>query len=409
MSFFRTLWMSLTSLPAAPAAALRDGKPARDVRLDVFRGLALVFIFIDHVPGNWLEHATLRNFGFADAAELFVLVAGMSAALAYGKAFDNGRFRAAAWSPLKRAVTLYRWHVGTVALSVLILYGAAYHFENVVYFEHAGLWPFVRTPAEAIVHVFTLLNQPGYLNILPLYVALLAMFPALFWLVRRHWALGLGVSAAIWLAAYYGRINFPSTLDPWHGWFFNPLGWQFLFTIGLVLGDRMRRGLPAVPRTRWLTILAAGWAGFAFFLAAPWHHIPGLENARLFGVAWIGPMDKSYLSLWRVGQILALAYLVALLVPRTAPALNHGPAGFLALLGRHSLDIFCLLTVLSFLGMIALVEIGRGWEMQFAVNAAGIGLMAATAWGLEWYKKKQSTRVRIAGAAPAAAGAASQA
>jgi OpgC protein len=41
----------------------------RDARVDFFRGLALVFIFVDHIPGNALGHFTLRNFGFADAAD----------------------------------------------------------------------------------------------------------------------------------------------------------------------------------------------------------------------------------------------------------------------------------------------------------------------------------------------------
>ena len=44
----------------------------RDPRIDFFRGVALIWIFIDHVPGNLLAHLTLRNFGFSDASELFV-------------------------------------------------------------------------------------------------------------------------------------------------------------------------------------------------------------------------------------------------------------------------------------------------------------------------------------------------
>ena len=43
----------------------------RDHRLDIFRGLALMMIFINHVPGNVFEHLTSRNFGFSDAAEAF--------------------------------------------------------------------------------------------------------------------------------------------------------------------------------------------------------------------------------------------------------------------------------------------------------------------------------------------------
>ena len=61
----------------------------RDPRIDVVRGMALLMIFVDHIPGNALGWATLRNFGFSDAAEIFVFLAGMSAMLAYGKAFER--------------------------------------------------------------------------------------------------------------------------------------------------------------------------------------------------------------------------------------------------------------------------------------------------------------------------------
>jgi hypothetical protein len=44
----------------------------RDFRLDFCRGVALIVIFIDHVPGNPLSSWTLRNFSFCDAAEVFV-------------------------------------------------------------------------------------------------------------------------------------------------------------------------------------------------------------------------------------------------------------------------------------------------------------------------------------------------
>ena len=57
--------------------------PGRDHRIDFLRGLALVMIFINHIPGTAYESYTSRNFGFSDAAEGFVLISGISAALAY--------------------------------------------------------------------------------------------------------------------------------------------------------------------------------------------------------------------------------------------------------------------------------------------------------------------------------------
>ena len=59
----------------------------RDARLDVFRGLALVIIFIDHLPDNFWSQYTLGRWGVSAAAEGFVLIAGIAAGLAYGAYF----------------------------------------------------------------------------------------------------------------------------------------------------------------------------------------------------------------------------------------------------------------------------------------------------------------------------------
>mgnify|MGYP006144332153 CR=1 FL=1 len=63
--------------------------PRRDLRLDFFRGLALWFIFIDHVPSSSIGNLTFRNFGFSDATEIFVFCSGIASALAFGRVFDR--------------------------------------------------------------------------------------------------------------------------------------------------------------------------------------------------------------------------------------------------------------------------------------------------------------------------------
>src|SRR6266487_3160746 len=73
--------------PDVRAARNTASTSKRDPRIDVLRGLALLMIFVDHVPDNLLSLITLRNFGFSDAAEVFVLLAGFSSMLAYGRIF----------------------------------------------------------------------------------------------------------------------------------------------------------------------------------------------------------------------------------------------------------------------------------------------------------------------------------
>ena len=65
----------------------------RDLRLDLFRGLALWLIFLDHIPANVVNWLTIRNYGFSDAAEIFVFISGYTAAFVYGRTMQS----AASW------------------------------------------------------------------------------------------------------------------------------------------------------------------------------------------------------------------------------------------------------------------------------------------------------------------------
>ncbi|MES2967802.1 MAG: OpgC domain-containing protein, partial [Pseudomonadota bacterium] len=91
----------------------------RDPRLDVFRGICLVMIFINHVPGNLYEEWTSRNFGFSDAAEGFVLMSGVAAGLAYSMDFRGfSRFWTGLARVWRRVWTLYLVHILTTVLAL---------------------------------------------------------------------------------------------------------------------------------------------------------------------------------------------------------------------------------------------------------------------------------------------------
>ena len=46
--------------------------------VDFWRGIALITIFVNHIPGIYFERFTHRNVSFSDSAELFVFLAGWS-------------------------------------------------------------------------------------------------------------------------------------------------------------------------------------------------------------------------------------------------------------------------------------------------------------------------------------------
>jgi len=352
----------------------------RDLRIDFFRGLALLFIFIDHVPGNDLARLTLRNFGFADAAEVFVLLAGFSAVLAYGRTFDGQGFKAGTARVLDRVRDLYLWHLGLVVVCAIGLTLAASAFGNPMYIKNIGVQVFGEAPARSAMLTAALVNQPNMLNILPLYIVLLLVWlPFVLWLLpRRPWEI-LALSVGIWALANVLELNLPSQLHA-KGWVFNPFAWQLLVTIGALAAHFSRRD--AIPFSRKLFWAAIGYVAFAFLVAAPWTQISGLENLRIFPRDLLGSMNKSYLSPWRLLHVVALGYLAMILLSPQSGWLTRAWARGIGRCGRHSLEIFCLGTVLSFTGWVVLAEAGNGYVLQVLVNMIGIGILWGTAWAL---------------------------
>ncbi len=375
LSFGSWFWLG-----ASPAGAVRV---ERDLRVDVFRGLALLVIFIDHVAGNVLIRLTPSSMGFSDAAEAFVLLAGFSAALAYGGVMDRRGWLTGTAQVVARIWKLYLAHLGLFVFTAVAVAFMAVRFGNPLYYEHVAILPFFQDPATTILQTVALLFLPNYLDILPLYVLLLAVLPLLWVLARMAPALAIAVSVGLYAAAWEFGWALPN-LSTGGSWFFNPFAWQLIFTIGVVAGHALLSGV-ALPRSPLLTLAALGVVGFGLVSAAPWAAIPGFE-AVVLPDEWRLDLDKTNLSLWRLAHSLSLAYLIAAHVPRDAGWLRTGVGAMLERAGRHSLPLFCSGVILSLLGTFALTEIGRGWAMQLAVNVVGIGSLLLMASVLEWYR-----------------------
>jgi hypothetical protein len=93
----------------------------RDHRIDALRDLALLMIFVDHIPGDVLGLATLHNLGFSDAAEVFVLLAGMSAMLAYRKGFERGGVLGGLRPIIRRWTRLYLFQIGLLLTTLVVV------------------------------------------------------------------------------------------------------------------------------------------------------------------------------------------------------------------------------------------------------------------------------------------------
>ncbi len=368
------------SVAAPTAAASKAG--ARDLRLDYMRGLALLMIFIDHVSGNRFAALTLQSMGFADAAEVFVFIAGLAAAYAYRRAFAES-WRKGITAVAMRVRTLYLAHLAMLTGMMFLAAAAILSGTGFDIVAKLGLAAMLEDPVQAALRIPVLAYLPHYMDILPLYVVLIGCTPLIFLGFRAHPLLPLGVSLPIYIAAQTTGVNLPN-FGAESGWFLNPFAWLLLFVGGATVAELARRDAFArIPRAAMLfiTALAVGYVVFAFLNAAPWRVFPALNGWSAFDLALT--VDKQALSWHRLADIAAKAWLAAVLIPPGARFMSSGVGAAITRAGRNSLPLFVVGTYLSMLGSIALYEAGGHALAQIGVTFLGVTTLLALAWIVE--------------------------
>ena len=383
---------------AEGALAVQDAKAAkapsislpavgeRELRLDLFRGLALWLIFLDHLPNNILAWLTLRNYGFSDATEIFIFISGYTAAFVYGRAMLNSGFVIASARILRRVWQIYVAHVFLFTIFLAEISYVATRFENPLYSEEMGIMDFLKQPDVTIVQALILRFRPVNMDVLPLYIVLMLFLPLILWLMK--WWADVTLALSVLLYALTWHFDLYLSAYPNGVWFFNPFAWQLLFVFGAwcALGgaQRMSRILSS-NLTLWICI---GYLFFGFVIAMIWnfpaqlgHLMPKwLEN-------WMYPVNKTDLDVIRFAHFLALAAITVRFLPKHWPPLRSAWLRPLILCGQHSLEIFCLGIFLAFAGHFVLAEVSGGAVMQVLVSLAGILIMCGMAWVISWYKR----------------------
>jgi hypothetical protein len=371
--------------PAAEASVMPPPRPdARDLRLDLFRGLALWLIFLDHIPSNIVNWITIRNYGFSDATEIFVFISGYTAAFVYGRAMREQGTLVASARILKRAWQVYVAHIFLFAIYTAEISHVAHSFENPLYREEMGILDFLQQPDVTLVRAMLLQFKPANMDVLPLYIVLLAGFPPMLWLLLRRPNLALGASVLLYGLARHWDWTFAAY--PNGHWVFNPFAWQLLFVFGAWCGVGGSKRLMGVTLSPITAALAIAFLIFAFVVVLTWY-VPYLEllvPRRLADLMY--PIDKTNLGLLRFLHFLCLAVLTVRSVPHDWPALQSRWLRPAILCGQHSLEIFCLGVFLSFAAHFAMIEIDPGVGMQVALSVLGIAVMVATAALISWYK-----------------------
>lgn len=361
------------------SGVMRSGK--RDRRIDFLRGLALIFIFIDHVPDELLSLFTLKSYAFADAAELFFFISGFVSAMVYGGTLETKGFAAAVLRIWRRARVLYMAQILLCAFLILeVLLGVA-GTGHAGYTDLFRIGDFFTRPDAAVVHALLLHYQPAYLDILPVYVLLLVAFPfVLLGLARSVW-LVLVPSILLYLAVQLWELT-PGTFPGGGGWFFNPLAWQFPFVLGSVFGYPGRKPAAIVLESKHLANAALLVAAVIAVLQLPealrmiWPDIPSLRPSGL-------PLDKSALEPLRIVSFLALALAANRYVPSAAALGRSRLARLTMCCGRHSLNIFCLGVLLAVAGNIVAGETGHSLAVQLLVGIVGVAALFGYASFLE--------------------------
>jgi hypothetical protein len=357
----------------------------RDLRLDLFRGLALWLIFLDHIPSNIVNWVTLRNYGFSDATEIFVFISGYTAAFVYGRAMQERGFVVATARVLKRVWQIYVAHIFLFTIYLAEISYVAQRFDNPLYGEEMGILDFLKEPDVTILQALLLKFKPVNMDVLPLYIVLLGLFPPMLWLLLRNASLALLVSGAAYAWMWWSGWNFPAYPDG--TWAFNPIAWQFLFVLGAwcALGGAQRLA-------RWVASpvvvgLAIIYLLASFAVVMTWYFprfafiIPRLASEFIY------PIDKTSLDVLRILHFLALAVVTVKLVPFGWPGLKARIFRPLIKCGQHSLEIFCFGVFLSFAAHFVLTEISGRILSQILCSAAGVLLMIAVAYLLTWYKE----------------------
>jgi hypothetical protein len=269
-------------------------------------------------------------------------------------------------------------------------------FDNPLYAEEMRILDFLKQPDVTIFEALILKFKPVNMDVLPLYIVLLLLFPPMLFVLLRQPTFALAGSALVYVLAWSLDLNLPAY--PNGVWFFNPFAWQLLFVFGAWCALGGARKLDAVLHSPVILAIAIAYLAFAFTITLTWYVEPLGRFVPNWLSEWMYPIDKTNLDVLRFAHFLALAVITVRFVPRDWPGLQSPILQPAIRCGQHSLEIFCLGVFLAFAGQFIISEYSGGPLIQVAISLIGIMIMVATANLISWYKviegRSSSSRVK---------------
>jgi hypothetical protein len=358
----------------------------RDLRLDLFRGVANWAIFLDHIPDNVVNWITTRNYGFSDAADLFVFISGYTASFVYARMMIERGFLVGATRLTKRVWQLYVAHIILFVIYIVSISYLALRFgdsEMINEFNVAGL---VDHATDTLGQGLLLKFKPVNLDVLPLYIVLMGLFPPVLWFMLRQPNLTMLASIVLWLVARHFGWNFRAY--PAGVWYFNPYCWQVLFVFGswcALGGARKSMGVINSPITLYFSIAYLIFALVMTF-AGKFPELGAMFPQWL--VDNFNPNDKTNLAPYRFLHFVVIVFLVIRFIPKDWPALQWKAFDPVIVCGQQSLAVFCVGVFLSFVGHFELMLSSGSLFAQIFVSVAGIAIMTIVAYYISWSKRQ---------------------
>lgn len=354
----------------SPGRLAYSGSPARDARIDLLRGMAIVFVVINHVGlVSLLQDVTQEFLGVVSGAELFVLLSGAVLGLVYRPKLVSGGIGEVIIRTGQRAWKLYYTALAVVVLIfflalIPVLNGtvvttftdqgtgaAGQSATGRVYDLYASADALLRYPVDphAVVDFLLLRMGPWQFNVMGLYVVLLVVSPLVLWaLGRRWWPWVLGISLALYVVGLTTRFRLlPSQFED----SFPLLVWQLLFVGGMTAGFYRREIIAWFSSRAGKVVLCALIAVAAVLMVFSWNNpytsssldvrlaiVPDNVFRAVYGLLF----ERTYLEPGRLlNVIVLLVALYALLTAYWRP-IKRTLGWFLIPLGQATLYVFIM-------------------------------------------------------------------
>jgi hypothetical protein len=356
----------------------------RDLRLDLFRGLALWLLFLDQLPSTVVSFLAIRSYGFSDATEIIVLIFGYTAGFVYGPLMRERGFVVAAANILRRAWQVYVAHVFLFVFYIAEIAYVSRRFDNPLFAEDTNIFEFLHRPDMTLVEGLLLNFKPVHMDVLPLYILLLVAFVPVLWLLLRRPVVALAASAALYALSRARGWNLPAY--PTGEWPLNPLAWQFLFVLAGWCGLGPPKPFQAVIHSRAMLALAVAYLVLSSVLVTALHFPQASCHVPTWLVNTIYPLDKTNLDPARFLHVLAVAAVAVHFVPEDWRALKSWALRPIVLCGRHLVEIFCVGVFLTFAAQSVFVEITDSIPAHLLAAVLGIAIMSAVAWFISWFE-----------------------